>query len=149
MPLVDVIDESFLYADPARLAARLRDPAWLRRAWPDLDLAVFQDRGDAGARWTVTGALVGTSEVWLEPGAEGVTLHYYLRADPTRPGSQTEPASGSASTLARQGRRIAAAHAKAFKRSVWALKDELEAGRAVGATPAHSRKVTSPPTTSG
>ncbi len=132
MPLVDVIDESFVYAEPAQLAARLRDPQLLRRWWPDLDLAVFEDRGDAGVRWTVTGALVGTSEIWLEPADEGVTLHYYLRADPTRPGSRTESVAAPQNRLAHHGRRLAAAHAKAFKRSVWALKDELEAGRAAG-----------------
>ncbi len=138
MPLIDVIDESFLYAEPARLASRLRDPALLRRWWPDLELDVFQDRGEAGMRWTVTGALVGTSEIWLEPVGEGVVLHYYLRADPTRPGSRTEPVGGSADRVVRLARRRATQHTRGFKRSAWALKDELERDRPAGEPPAAS-----------
>jgi hypothetical protein len=132
-PLIDVVDESFVYADPEQVAERLREPTRLRRWWPDLDLAVFQDRGEAGMRWTVTGSLVGTSEIWLEPADEGVLVHYYLRADPTRPGSRTEPVTGAPRRLTRLGQRLATGHAKAFKQSVWALKDELEGDRAPGA----------------
>jgi hypothetical protein len=144
-PLIDMIDESFVYAEPGQVAERLREQSLLRRWWPDLDLAVFQDRGEAGMRWTVTGSLVGTSEIWLEPADDGVLVHYYVRADPTRPGSRTEPVTGSPRRRAWRGQRLAARHAKAFKQSVWALKDELEAGRAPGV---RSRKRTSRPTTS-
>ena len=136
MPLVDLIDETYVAAPPAALAARLRDPALWRAWWPDLELTVFQDRGDAGVRWTVTGALVGTSEVWLEPAADGTVLHYYLRADPTARRSATRPIEGDPRRLERLARRIARAHAVALKRRVNALKDELEAGRPVGMPPA-------------
>jgi hypothetical protein len=136
MSLVDLIDETYVVAPPAAVAARLREPALWRRWWPELDLVVFQDRGAQGVRWTVTGALVGTSEVWLEPVGDGTLLHYYLRADPTRRGSATEPIAGPPARLARLGRRTARRHALALKRRVNALKDELERGREPGMPPA-------------
>ncbi len=49
--------------------------------WPELQLSIFMDRGDKGVRWSISGALVGSSEIWLEPFADGVIVHYYLRAD--------------------------------------------------------------------
>ena len=67
------------------LAAEFATPARWRALWPDLDLEVMTDRGDEGLRWTVTGALVGTMEVWLEPVLDGTLLHYFLRADPPGP----------------------------------------------------------------
>jgi len=120
---------------PAAVAERFRDPELWRSWWPDLELTVFQDRGDAGVRWTVTGALVGTSEVWLEPAGDGTIVHYYLRADPTVAGSATEPVTGRPDRLARMAARVARDHAVALKRRVNALKDELEAGRPVGMPP--------------
>jgi hypothetical protein len=36
-----------------------------------------------GHRWTVTGALTGTMEVWLEAVLDGVVLHYFLHAEPS------------------------------------------------------------------
>ena len=132
MPLVDLIDETYVVAPRAVLAARLRRRELWRAWWPALDLVVFQDRGDAGVRWTVTGALVGTSEVWLEPVGDGTLVHYYLRADPTRRGSATEPVAGSPGRLARLARRVAREHAVALKARMNALKDELEQGREPG-----------------
>ena len=46
-------------------------------------LTVVEDRGDKGHRWTVTGALTGTMEIWLEPVLDGVILHYFLHAEPS------------------------------------------------------------------
>lgn len=85
------------------------------------------DRGAAGSRWNITGALVGSMEIWLEalePPLGGVLLHFYLRADPTAPGSATEaaPLSGPAATAE------SVRWAKTNKQNFWALKDELEAG---------------------
>ncbi len=127
MPLVDLIDESFVVAEPARVSAALREPGRLAAWWPDLELAVFQDRGEAGLRWTVTGALVGTAEVWLEPWKDGVVVHVYLRADPTVRGSTTTPRPPARSP--RRAVRATQARARAIKRGVWALKDELEGAR--------------------
>ncbi len=128
MPQIDLVDETFLVAEPARVAAELHDRATWRAWWPDLALTVFQDRGDAGLRWTVTGGLVGTMEVWLEPWGDGVLLHYYLRADPTAPGSDATALQVDRRTAQRETRR----RAWQVKDAVNALKDRLEAGRPVG-----------------
>ena len=34
-------------------------------------------------RWTVTGPIEGTMEVWCEPVMDGFVLHYFLHAEPT------------------------------------------------------------------
>lgn len=132
VPSIDLLDESFLVADPARVAAEFGDPARWPAWWPGLRLTVFMDRGAAGFRWTVTGDVVGSTEIWLEPFGDGVIMHYFLRADPTRPGSDTEPLSGSPWRVRRGARRAARRQAAAFKRHSWALKDALERGRAPG-----------------
>ena len=132
MPLVDLIDETFVVSAAATLAARLRDPSVVRRAWPGLDLVVFMDRGDNGIRWTVTGDLVGSCEIWLEPCGDGVIVHYFLRADPTRRGSSTEPVSGPSGRLQRLAVRVAREHATRWKAVLDGIKDELESGRRVG-----------------
>lgn len=118
MPEVDLIDETFVVADPAQLAAVVHDPARWRQWWPDLTLTVFMDRGEQGIRWSASGALVGSVELWLEPFGDGVIVHHYLRADPARSGA--DPV------------RLRRRHALAWKRSVNGLKDELEAGRPAG-----------------
>jgi hypothetical protein len=132
VPLVDLMDETFVVADPATLAARLRDPALVRRAWPGLDLDVFMDRGDSGIRWSVTGDLVGSCEIWLESFGDGVIVHYFLRADVTRRGSSTEPWTGAPGRRRRRAIRVAREHATHWKAVLHELKDELEAGRAAG-----------------
>ena len=132
MPLVDLMDETYVVAEPAAVAARLRDPTVVQRAWPGLDLVVFMDRGDEGIRWTVTGDLVGSCEIWLEPFGDGVIVHYFLRADPTRRGSRTEPVTGSPRRLARRAIRIGRDQARHWKAFLHAVKDDLEAGRQPG-----------------
>lgn len=135
MPLVDLVDETFIVAAPAVVAARVRDPAVWRQWWPDLRLTVFQDRGDEGLRWTVTGALVGTSELWLEPMLDGTLVHYYLRADPS------DPVRGDPG---RAAGRLARARSIAVKQRLNALKDELESGREVGDSPSSGSPVSAP-----
>lgn len=132
MPLIDLMDETFVVAAPDALAARLCEPELVRRAWPGLDLVVFMDRGAAGIRWTVTGDLVGSCEIWLEPFGDGVIVHYFLRADPTRRGSRTEPLAGSPRRLQRRAVRIARAHATHWKAVLHELKDQVEGGRPAG-----------------
>jgi hypothetical protein len=132
VPWVDLIDETFIVAAPSELAVVVHDPQRWRAWWPDLQLTVFMDRGEQGVRWSVTGDLVGSAEIWLEPFGDGVVVHHYLRADPTRPGSRTEVVEGDPAKLARLADRVRRRHALAWKRSVNALKDELEAGRAPG-----------------
>lgn len=128
VPHVDLIEETFLAASPARVAATVRDPAFAPALWPDLRVAVLTDRGDAGIRWTATGALVGSCEVWLEPYADGVIAHTYVRADVTRTGSATEPAPLPWRRAAAEHRRRAR-HAKGVW---WGVKDRLESGRRPG-----------------
>jgi hypothetical protein len=115
---LDLIDETFVVADPAVVAAVVRDPRRWEQWWPDLRLGVFQDRGDAGIRWNVRGALTGSMEVWLEPFGDGVLVHHYVRCDPY----------GRDRISPRERRR----RQRATKRLFWALKDELEGDRAPG-----------------
>jgi hypothetical protein len=123
MPSVDVVDETFLVVPPAALAAVFSDPSNWPRFWPDLRLSVYVDRGEAGIRWTVQGALTGTMEVWLEPVLDGTLLHYFLRAD--LPGSP-DPRRADRE---RRGRQLAT------KRITLGLKMTLEHGRAPGCPP--------------
>ena len=122
MAALDLVDETFVVAEPAVVAAVVRDPARWIRWWPDLTLGVFQDRGEAGVRWNVRGALTGSMEVWLEPYGDGVIVHHYVRCDVA--GDRRLSPAGAARQRRRRER-----HAK---RVFWALKDELEAGRAAG-----------------
>ena len=122
MTVIDLVDETFIRAPLQVVTDAVHEdtrwPVW----WPDLTLTVFQDRGSKGIRWSVTGGLVGSMEVWLEPYREGVILHHYLRADPVDDQGDTEPAVVS-------GRRAAAllhTRQRGAKRIFWALKDELE-----------------------
>jgi hypothetical protein len=124
MPLVDLMDETFVVSEPVVLSARIHRTEQWQSWWPDLELSVFMDRGDKGLRWSVSGALVGSCEVWLEPFADGTILHYYLRADLPTP----EPGL----SRRRLDDRLSRHHARRWKRNVNALKDELEAGRAPG-----------------
>ncbi len=121
MPSLDLVDETFVRAAPAAVAREVADPAQWRRWWPDLQLTVFMDRGRQGVRWNVSGALVGSAEIWLEETAGGVLVHYYLRAEPADAPIDTTTTRG-----ARRAARIRDRRARAWKRHVWALQDRLE-----------------------
>lgn len=125
MPSLDIVDETFLVVPPSVLAATYADRAVWRRLWPDLRLEVYADRGEAGMRWTVTGALVGTQEVWLEPVLDGTLQHYFLRADPPAP-QRWSPAQLRRRTTERQ---------LAAKTVSLRLKRVLEGDRPAGAPP--------------
>jgi hypothetical protein len=124
MNSIQIADETFVAADPAEIGRAVADPASWRRWWPDLLLDVVEDRGAAGMRWTVAGALTGTMEIWLEPTLDGALLHYFVHA---------EPAGASARQLARMNlakvnhRRRVAGKDMAFE-----LKQRLERLRPVG-----------------
>ena len=125
MNSIQIADETFVCAEPAEVGAAIADPASWRRWWPDLNLVVVEDRGPAGHRWTVTGALTGTMEIWLEPAFDGVFLHYFLHA---------EPAGASAHELSRMNlpklnhkRRVAG------KNMAFEVKQTLDASRPIGA----------------
>jgi hypothetical protein len=127
MPMVDLVDETYVAVPPARLAVVFRDPATWSSWWPTLRLDLAEDRGAKGVRWLVGGELTGTGEVWLERYRDGTIVHFYLRVDP--PGAP--PAGRRRTRLADRLRRD---HAVAFKRRLNRLKDELEhAGRSLAA----------------
>lgn len=120
-PTIDVMDETFVVAQPDELAERVGDPELWRRWWPGLRLEITADRGQEGLRWRVDGELTGTTEIWLEPWRDGVVVHWFLRADPRRPPR-------SARAAQRRHRRLVTT----YKAGVHALKDELERDRPVG-----------------
>ena len=124
---IQVADETFVAAAPEAVGAAVGERASWRRSFPDLLLQVIEDRADKGVRWTVTGPLTGTMEIWLEPMLDGVLLHYFLHA---------EPAEATARDLEKMDlpgmthrRRVAG------KRMAFEVKNRLEAGRPVGVGP--------------
>jgi hypothetical protein len=124
MNSIQVADETFVCADPADVGRAVADPAGWRRWWPDLRLVVVEDRGPAGQRWTVTGALTGTMEIWLETSMDGVILHYFLHA---------EPSGAAAWELARMNLAKMNHHRRvAGKRMAFEVKQKLEESREVG-----------------
>lgn len=127
---MDIVDETFLVVPPKILASAFADPASWRQYWPDLNLEVYLDRGDAGLRWTVRGALVGTMEVWLEPVLDGTLLHYFLRADLPDTGDNR-----TRRTRPRDVRRERTRRQLAAKRIALDLKTVLEEGRPAGCPP--------------
>jgi hypothetical protein len=131
--MIDIADDTVIYASTGELIAIIREQSTWVRWWPELTLEMYGDRGDKGLRWTVTGALVGSSEIWresIETGSAGevaTIVHYYLRANPTRSGSEIH--SRTVTRSAREQREIhklRERHVLRWKRTVWALKDSLE-----------------------
>jgi hypothetical protein len=118
VPHIDLGDESWVAAPPARLLPRLRaDELW--RSWfPGVERDVFMDRGEKGVRWSVTGALVGSVEVWLEAFRAGTIVHWYVRADV--PSGPAEP--------------LRARCERAVNEGMFLVKDQVE-GRGGGVTP--------------
>ncbi len=128
---IQIADETYVAADGARVGAAIADPSNWRRWWPDLRLQVVEDRADKGIRWTVTGALTGTMEIWLEPlsdGLDGVVLHYFLHAEPTGMAAWQLAKLNLAKVIHR--RRVAG------KNMAFELKATLERSRPVGVSPA-------------
>ncbi|HVU73520.1 MAG TPA: polyketide cyclase / dehydrase and lipid transport [Mycobacteriales bacterium] len=121
---VDLVDEFYVRATPEAVAAAFHDADAWKHWWPDLELTVFQDRGTAGLRWSVTGAYEGSLEIWLEEKPDGVLVHHYLRLSDDRKMSW------------RRALRVRHRRAVAWKRHTWAIKDRLEADRPVPAPPA-------------
>lgn len=124
MSSIQIADQTFVAAPGAAVAEILSGPNNWRRWWPDLTLDVREDRADKGIRWSVTGALTGTMEVWLEPSLDGVILHYFLHAEPKSPIRDL--------AAANRTRRVAG------KNMSFEIKTRLESGRAAGVAPAHA-----------
>jgi hypothetical protein len=127
MNSIQVADETFVAMDGASVGAAVSQAARWRRWWPDLQLQVVEQRGEAGIRWTVTGALTGTMEIWLEPMLDGVILHYFLHAEP----------SGAAAWELAKMNLVKMTHNRrvAGKRMAFEIKTELERSRPVGVAP--------------
>jgi hypothetical protein len=121
---VDVIDEIFIVADPARIRAVTCDPGRWASWFPGAVFTSYDDRGPLGDRWRVSGSLVGTAEVWLEEHGDGTVVHAYLRVDPAGPGP-----------LPRRQRRTAAVrYGRSLKQRLFEVKDLLEGDRRPGTT---------------
>ncbi|WP_070378834.1 polyketide cyclase / dehydrase and lipid transport [Rhodococcus sp. WMMA185] len=123
MSSIQVADQTFIAAPPQRVAAAIAPRSRWRRWWPDLTLAVREDRAEKGIRWTVEGPLTGTMEVWLEPVMDGVVVHYFLHAEPA-------PTGGSPDLAVLNRRRRVEGKVMSFE-----VKKELEAGRLAGEPP--------------
>jgi hypothetical protein len=124
---IQVADETFVAADAAEVGKAVSDPASWRRWWPDLRLQVIEDRADKGIRWTVTGPVAGTMEIWLEPALDGVLLHYFLHAEPT---------GAAAWQLARMNlAKLTHRRRVAGKKMAFDVKAKLERARPVGVSP--------------
>ncbi len=120
MPLVDLIDECFIVAPRAEVAAVVRDSHFWSLLWPGLELTVAEDRADEGIRWTCAGVLSGSAEVWLEEFGDGVIVHCYLRAEP--------PPGWSGGRIRRESRR----RELQVKQVMFSLKGLLEGDRPPG-----------------
>lgn len=122
MPDVDVVDSTWIAVAPTAIAPVIADasrwPGW----WPDLDVRASEYRGVKGVRWLVrsahAGRLAGSMEIWLEPVAEGVIGHYFLRLDAT------------GTRLSRRERaRLVEHYRTQAKEVMWELSDTLDPGR--------------------
>ena len=125
MPLVDVLDDTFVRRPTAVVRAATADrwPAWL----PGLRLVPTVDRGPKGIRWTArSDGLAGTAEVWLEPVPGGTVVHLYVRLDPV-PGLPARR--GQVSRRARHARRLPDRLRRTWKRDLHRWKDSLEGDR--------------------
>jgi hypothetical protein len=124
MNSIQIADETFVCADPLEVGRAVADPSNWRRWWPDLRLNVVEDRGPMGHRWTVTGALTGTMEIWLEAVLDGVILHYFLHAEPS--GATARELARMNVAKANHRRRVAG------KKMAFEVKRKLEEKRPVG-----------------
>ncbi len=121
---IQVADETFVAASASAVGRAVGDRGSWRRWYPDLFLDVVEDRADKGMRWTVSGPLTGTMEIWLEPVLDGVILHYFLHAEPAAKPARSRDLAGMT-----HQRRVAG------KRMAFEVKNLLEAGRPVGVAP--------------
>lgn len=130
---VDLVDETFIAVARPRVAeAFRRDEGLLDTWWPDLELTVFMDRGDAGVRWSMTGALVGSCELWFEEVLDGTLVHYYLRGVPSGADGVTALPLPDTPAGWRHAARLRSQRAKRWKSDIWAFKDALEGNRLPG-----------------
>ncbi|AFR49670.1 hypothetical protein KTR9_3035 [Gordonia sp. KTR9] len=123
---IQVADEVFVAAAPPSAAAVIGDPANWRKWWPDLRLAVTEDRGEQGVRWRVEGPVSGTMEIWNEAVLDGFVLHYFLHAEPTGPLPEDARARADVLAEVNKQRRVTG------KDVSFEVKRLLEDGRVIG-----------------
>jgi len=133
MPAVDVIDQTYAPVPPRPLREVLCAESGWSEVLPGLELRCFEDRGDRGKRWRVSGSLDGTAEVWLEQTPEGTIVHLFLQADPSARGMST-----------RGARRMERDVRERLKRWVTQVRDALDVGRSVGEPPVAARRGAAP-----
>ena len=119
-PAIDITDETLVVAAASQVRDRLCDETGWESLFAGARLSCIDDRGPLGKRWSVSGSLTGSAEVWLEPWADSVVVHVFWQVDPV-------PAQ-RARGLGRLRRR----YALAVKRHVLGVKDVLEKGRSPG-----------------
>ncbi|SUE14442.1 Uncharacterised protein [Rhodococcus gordoniae] len=124
---IQVADQTFVAAPPERIAEEVAAPDRWRAWWPDLTLTVREDRAEKGIRWTVSGPLDGTMEVWLEPVLDGAVIHYFLHCEPA--GVPPERVAGLDLAAMNRTRRVQG------KVMTFEVKQRLEAGRPAGEPP--------------
>ena len=107
--LVDVVDETFIRAEPGTVRAALEEPGVLDALWPGLERELVQDRGAKGVRWWTGGEVTGRLEIWLEEVRGGTVVHQFVRGE-----QRAGP------------RRWERAHRRRWKSGVHAIKDRLE-----------------------
>lgn len=130
MSSIQVADETFVAASPELVGRAVGDRAAWRRWYSDLVLDDLEDRADKGVRWTVSGPVTGTMEIWLEPVLDGVLLHYFMHAEPSGPSAATAGELAKMDLAGMTHRRRVAGKRMAFE-----VKNVLEAGRPVGVAP--------------
>ncbi|MDO1482549.1 polyketide cyclase / dehydrase and lipid transport [Rhodococcus rhodochrous] len=126
---IQVADQTFVAAPPERIAEEVAALDRWRAWWPDLVLTVREDRAEKGIRWTVSGPLDGTMEVWIEPVLDGAVIHYFLHCEPA--GVAPERMAGLDLAGMNRTRRVQG------KVMTFEVKQRLEAGRPAGEPPRH------------
>lgn len=132
---IQVADDTFVAAPPELVIGYVDDPSNWRRWWPDLRLAVTEERGAQGIRWSVDGPVRGTMEIWCEQIMDGFVLHYFLHGEPAAE-LPSEPRARIAAVADLVQRRRVAGKVMSFE-----VKDRLEAGREIGGPAIAARTV--------
>lgn len=112
MPALDIHDETFVAAHPSALRRLIVEADAVGTWFPRLRTSVFMDRAEKGVRWSVSGELDGSLEVWLEEVPRGAIVHWFVRAD---------PADG------RGADRLRKRYVERINAEMFALKDSAEA----------------------
>lgn len=119
MPGLDIHDETFVAVPPGVLRRAMVDAEVVSDWFPGLRSSVFMDRGDKGVRWSVSGDIDGSLEVWLEEVPRGTVVHWFVRGH-NPPGAS------------RGVNRRTATYRSTLNERMFSLKDEVEATLVTG-----------------